>query len=218
MKVKLLTTLVLLSSLFSLNAQEEKMDSLSYSLGVLVAQNLKKQGFDELDTSSFMMAVNDVLLGKTLQVDIQKANGIIQQYMSEQQAAQFAKVKDAGEAFLTENAKRPEVNTTASGLQYEVLQQGDGPKPRPQDRVKVHYHGTLIDGTVFDSSVNRGQPATFGVTQVIQGWVEGLQLMSTGSKFKFYIPYNLAYGERGSPPKIQPYAALVFEVELLEIN
>lgn len=219
MKVKLLAMLVLLSSVFSLTAQDEvKMDSVSYSLGVLVAQNLKNQGFDELDPASFTMAVNDVLSGKTPQVDAQRANGIIQKYMADKQAAQFADVKGAGEAFLAENAKRPEVFTTDSGLQYEVLQQGDGPKPSSRDKVTVHYHGTLIDGTIFDSSVDRGQPATFGVTQVIQGWVEGLQLMPTGSKFKFYIPYDLAYGERGSPPKIEPFSALIFEVELLGIN
>lgn len=218
MKVKLLAWLVFVTSVFSLTAQDEvKMDSVSYSLGILVAQNLKNQGFDELDPSSFTMAVNDVLSG-TPKLDPERANGVIQKYMSDKQAAQYADVKGAGEAFLAENAKRPEVFTTDSGLQYEVIMQGDGPKPTTRDKVTVHYHGTLIDGTIFDSSVDRGQPATFGVTQVIQGWVEGLQLMPTGSKFKFYIPYDLAYGERGSPPKIQPFSALIFEVELLKIN
>lgn len=219
MKAKFLTTLLALSGLFSLHAQEETtMDSVSYSLGILMAQNLKQQGFEELDANSMAMAINDVLAGQELRVTPEQANGIIQAYMTEKQASQFGDVKAAGEAFLAENAQRDEVNVTESGLQYEVLQAGDGPKPTTSNRVKVHYHGTLIDGTVFDSSVERGQPASFGVTQVIQGWVEGLQLMPLGSKYKFYIPYELAYGERGAGPKIPPFSALVFEVELLEIN
>jgi FKBP-type peptidyl-prolyl cis-trans isomerase FklB len=219
MKAKFLTFIVAVSGLFSLHAQEEtSMDSVSYSLGVLMAQNLKQQGFDELDAGSMAAAINDVLSGAELKVTPDQANGIIQQYMTDKQAAEFADVKAAGEDFLAGNAQRPEVTVTESGLQYEVLQPGAGVKPTSSNRVTVHYHGTLVDGTVFDSSVERGQPATFGVTQVIQGWVEGLQLMPLGAKYRFYIPYDLAYGERGAGPKIPPFSALVFEVELLEIN
>ena len=124
----------------------------------------------------------------------------------------------AGKAFLADNAKRPEVTVLPSGLQYEVLTAGTGAKPNASQKVTVHYEGTLIDGTVFDSSYKRGNPATFGVTQVIQGWVEGLQLMETGAKWKLYIPYDLAYGERGSPPQIKPFSALIFTVELISIQ
>ena len=204
----LFIVLVLLS--FNLKAQST-MDSLSYSVGVVLGKSLKQQGIDQVDAVSLARAIEDYLGGKDLAIDERSASQNVNKYLREKQAG-------AGEAFLSENAKREGVTTTASGLQYEVLKEGDGPKPKSNQKVTVHYHGTLIDGTVFDSSVERGRPASFGVTQVIQGWVEGLQLMSKGSKYKFYIPYNLAYGERGAPPKIQPYAALVFEVELLDIN
>ena len=137
--------------------------------------------------------------------------------LEEEAKAQFAQVREAGEKFLAENAKRSNVVTLPSGLQYEIITEAIGQKPTASDKVKVHYHGTLIDGTVFDSSVRRGEPATFGVTQVIQGWVEALQLMPVGSKWKLYIPYNLAYGEQGAGQMIAPYSALIFEVELLEI-
>ena len=204
----LFIVLVLLS--FNLKAQST-MDSLSYSVGVVLGKSLKQQGIDQVDAVSLARAIEDYLGGKDLAIDERSAGQNVNKYLREKQAG-------AGEAFLAENGKREGVTTTASGLQYEVLKEGDGPKPKSNQKVTVHYHGTLIDGTVFDSSVERGRPASFGVTQVIQGWVEGLQLMSKGSKYKFYIPYNLAYGERGAPPKIQPYAALVFEVELLDIN
>lgn len=204
----LFIVLVFLS--FNLKAQST-MDSLSYSVGVVLGKSLKQQGIDQVDAVSLARAIEDYLGGKDLAIDEKSAGQNVNKYLREKQAG-------AGEAFLAENGKREGVTTTASGLQYEVLKEGDGPKPKSNQKVTVHYHGTLIDGTVFDSSVERGRPASFGVTQVIQGWVEGLQLMSKGSKYKFYIPYNLAYGERGAPPKIQPYAALIFEVELLDIN
>ena len=137
--------------------------------------------------------------------------------LEEEAKAQFAQVREEGEKFLAENAKRANVVTLPSGLQYEIITETIGQKPVATDKVKVHYHGTLIDGTVFDSSVRRGEPATFGVTQVIQGWVEALQLMPVGSKWKLYIPYNLAYGENGAGQMIAPYSTLIFEVELLEI-
>lgn len=191
--------------------------SISYNLGILVAQNLKQQGLRDINAEEMAAGVADALAG-TGEVDLMAANKMVQEFFSQKQAAQFAEVKTAGENFLVENAKRTEVSTTASGLQYEVLKPGSGVKPTTTNKVKVHYHGTTVDGEVFDSSVQRGQPASFGVTQVIQGWVEGLQLMPLGSKYKFFIPYNLAYGEQGAGDKIPPFSALIFEVELLGIE
>lgn len=205
--------ILLLSS--TVNAQQ--MDSLSYSLGVLLAENLKQQGFDKLDEASLTTAIKDVMSGKETQISVQEANGFVQQHMQKKQEAQFADAKQAGEKFLKENAQREEVNVLPSGLQYEVLEPGSGEKPSADSKVKVHYHGTLIDGTVFDSSVERGEPATFGVNQVISGWTEALQLMPEGAKWKLYIPSDLAYGARGAGQKIGPYSTLIFEVELLEI-
>lgn len=194
------------------------MDSLSYSLGVLMAQSLQKQGISSIDAQSYTKGVQDMIAGGTLDIDLNKANQIVQEYMQAQQAKEYEAVINQGKEFLSKNGQREEVTVLPSGLQYEVLKAGDGPKPGPSNRVTVHYHGTLLDGTVFDSSVDRGQPATFGVTQVIQGWVEGLQLMPQGSKWRLYIPYNLAYGERGAGGKIGPYSTLIFDVELLEIQ
>lgn len=195
-----------------------KMDSLSYSLGVLVAQNLKQQGFENLDATSLVKGVEDVMKGDSLKIDINTCSQTVQQYAQAQQAKKYEQNIAEGKQFLAENAKRPEVKTTSSGLQYEVLKEGNGPKPTANDQVTVHYTGKLIDGTVFDSSVERGEPATFGVTQVIPGWVEALQMMSVGSKWKLYIPADLAYGERGAGNVIGPYSTLIFEVELLKIN
>jgi FKBP-type peptidyl-prolyl cis-trans isomerase FklB len=194
------------------------MDTLSYSVGVLMAQNLKQQGLDKLDSEVVAQALNDVLNGQSLKVSVSEANNYVQRHMMAQRTQQYAPAIEEGRAFLAENAKRPGVTSLPSGLQYEVLAEGQGASPGPNDRVTVHYRGTLINGEVFDSSIDRGQPATFGVTQVIQGWVEALQLMKEGAKWKLFIPYQLAYGERGSGPKIGPYATLIFEVELLKIN
>ena len=199
------------------NAQTN-MDSLSYSLGILMAQSLQKQGVSEIDVASYSKGVQDMIAGAELDIDLSKANQIVQEYMQAQQAKQYEGVIQKGKDFLSKNGQREEVTVLPSGLQYEVLQAGEGVKPQPTDQVTVHYHGTLLDGTVFDSSVDRGQPATFGVTQVIQGWVEGLQLMPVGSKWRLFIPYNLAYGERGAGGKIGPYSTLIFDVELLEIK
>lgn len=195
-----------------------KMDSVSYSLGVLMAQNLKQQGFDAIDAASLTKGFEDVLKGNPLKVDPEQANEIVSDYMQSKQAKKFEATIAAGKKFLEENAKRTGVVELPSGLQYEVIKEGTGAKPTANDQVTVHYEGKLIDGTVFDSSVKRGQPATFGVTQVIQGWVEALQLMPEGAKWKLYIPYDLAYGERGAGQQIGPYATLIFEVELLKIN
>lgn len=205
-------------TLTSLTAQNSTapMDSISYSFGVLLAKNLKSQGLEQLDAAQLAQGLNDALKG-TAKVDFNAAAQLVQTHMEGLAKKQFEGAILEGEKFCKENAQRAGVVTTASGLQYEVLTAGTGPKPSATDRVTVHYTGTLLDGTVFDSSVSRGEPATFGVTQVIQGWVEALQLMPVGSKWKLVIPYNLAYGERGAGGDIGPYATLIFEVELLEI-
>lgn len=193
-----------------------KMDSVSYSFGVLIAQNLKSQGIEGLDAQSLAAGLNDALSNPN--VDPAKANKIVQQYMQEMEAKKFGGNIEEGNKFLEANAKRPGVVTLPSGLQYEIMKAGNGPVPKSTDRVKVHYTGTLINGQVFDSSVQRGEPAVFGVTQVIQGWVEALQLMPVGSKWKLAIPYSLAYGERGAGRDIGPFSTLIFEVELLGIE
>jgi|APTNR8051073442_1049403.scaffolds.fasta_scaffold05443_5 FKBP-type peptidyl-prolyl cis-trans isomerase FklB len=203
----------------SASAQElkNKQDSLSYCFGVLMAQNLKQQNIENIDPAIFSKAIDDVLKNGSLKIEAAQANKMGQEYMKAQAAKKHEKTMTEGKLFLENNAKRAGVTTLPSGLQYEVLKAGTGAKPAKTDKVSVHYHGTLLDGTIFDSSVDRGQPATFGVTQVIAGWVEALQLMPEGSKWKLFIPYNLAYGERGAGGKIGPYSTLVFEVELLSI-
>ena len=197
---------------------------LSYIVGENMAHQLKDDGL-ELDTDSIVLAINDVMAGNPSRLSDAEKRSTVEQVQKESQerqmavqAEQSAKNKAAGEAYLAENAKKEGVITTASGLQYKELVAGDGEKPSKSDRVKVHYKGTLIDGTVFDSSYDRGEPIVFPVTGVIAGWVEGLQLMSVGSKFELAIPSDLAYGERGSGPVIGADATLVFEVELLDIE
>ncbi|MEL6669005.1 MAG: FKBP-type peptidyl-prolyl cis-trans isomerase [Bacteroidota bacterium] len=210
----LLTTLVW----GSVSAQTETMDSVSYSLGLLMANNLKQQGLTEIDAEELARGFSDMLAGNG-QLDLRAANAKVQEHMSGLQRRAHEATIQEGTAFLAENAQRPEVQVTASGLQYEVLQEGDGGvKPTATSSVTVHYHGTLLDGTVFDSSVNRGETISFGLNQVIAGWTEGVQLMSIGDKFRFYIPYNLAYGEQGSRGSIPPFATLIFDVELLRIG
>lgn len=187
-------------------------------MGILVAQNLKQQGFTALEGASFAQGLEDVMQDNKLQINLEQANQIAQTYLAEHKSKAHAGTIESGQKFLADNSKKDGVTTLASGLQYEVITAGSGPKPKASDKVSVHYHGTLLDGKVFDSSVQRGQPAEFGVTQVIQGWVEALQLMPTGSKWKLYIPHNLAYGDRGAGADIKPFATLVFEVELLAIK
>lgn len=213
----LLLFAVLFSSLCAQNLTNN-MDSVSYSVGVLIASNLKKQGMESIDVPSISDAINDIFSGNTLKISPEQANTIFQQYMQKQSEKANADKIAGGKEFLANNAKRAEVTVLPSGLQYEIITAGTGEKPTPSNKVTVHYEGTLIDGAVFDSSYKRDQPATFGVTQVIQGWVEGLQLMQPGAKWKLYIPYDLAYGERGSPPQIAPFSALIFTIELISIQ
>lgn len=194
----------------------QQMDSTFYALGILMHENLTKQ-FGKLDIEELAKGLKAAQDG-TATMDAASANAAIQSFMMKRQEAEGAAARKAGEDFLAENAKRPEVTVTESGLQYEVLKEGTGASPVATDKVEVHYHGTLIDGTVFDSSVERGETIAFGLNQVISGWTEGVQLMKEGAKYRFYIPFNLAYGPRGSAPKIPPYAALIFEVELFEVK
>lgn len=196
------------------------MDKTSYAIGLSFGQHLAQSKIKGLDYQSFAKGVEAMCEGKQPEIDLHEAQELLNAYfakMQEETAAEFESIKKEGEEFLANNAKREGVTTMPSGLQYEVIISAIGQKPVATDKVKVHYHGTLIDGTVFDSSVRRGEPATFGVTQVIQGWVEALQLMPVGSKWKLFIPYNLAYGEQGAGNMIAPYSTLIFEVELLEI-
>ena len=193
------------------------MQKISYALGLSLGNNLKNNGIEKLDYQELAKGIQDVFEAKQLEMTEEEAQTVLNDFFQAQQTKMEQKAKEEGVLFLIENAKRAEVTTLPSGLQYEILTKGNGDTPKSTDNVKVHYHGTLINGTVFDSSVNRGEPATFGVTQVISGWVEALQLMSVGSKWKLYIPSNLAYGERGAGGSIPPHTTLIFEVELLDI-
>jgi FKBP-type peptidyl-prolyl cis-trans isomerase FklB len=194
------------------------MDKISYALGLSLGNNLMSSGFEKINVAELASGMEDVLNNNSLKMTMQEAQNVINQYFEEAQAKAFEKNISEGKAFLEENGKRKEVITLNSGLQYEIINEGTGETPKASNTVKVHYHGTLIDGTVFDSSVERKQPATFGVTQVISGWVEALQLMPVGSKWKLFIPSNLAYGAQGAGQHIGPHTTLIFEVELLGIE
>lgn len=202
----------------SVSSLNSEIDSVSYSLGVSVASNIKAQKMEDINAPAVAQAFNDVFKGNDLMIEEADANQALQIYFTNLSKKMNDANLEEGQAFLSENVQRSEVITTESGLQYEVLVLGDGPKPAATDFVKVHYHGTLLDGTVFDSSVDRGEPAEFPVNGVISGWVEALQLMSVGSKYKLFIPSGLAYGERGAGAQIGPNSTLIFEVELLEIK
>ncbi|MEJ6734758.1 MAG: FKBP-type peptidyl-prolyl cis-trans isomerase [Flavobacteriales bacterium] len=194
------------------------MEKVSYSLGVNVAKSVQAQGLESIDAPAIAKAFKDVFEGNDLDISEEEANLVLQDYFTKlNNKAQEANI-GTGMKFLEENAKKEGVVTTASGLQYTVITKGDGEQPKETDNVTVHYHGTLLDGTVFDSSVERGQPASFPVNGVIPGWVEALQLMNVGSKYKLFIPSNLAYGERGAGGAIGPNATLIFEVELISIG
>ncbi len=197
----------------------EDIKAVSYCIGMSVAGSLIHQDLNQLSPEHIAEALKDVFEGRSLQYSDEEANQIIQNYIQKIGEQKYIKNQEEGQAFLTENAKKEGVITTDSGLQYEVIVMGEGNKPASTDSVTVHYHGTLIDGTVFDSSVSRGTPATFGVHQVIKGWTEALQLMPEGSKFRLYIPQDLAYGANPHPGgAIQPYMALIFDVELISIG
>ena len=194
------------------------MDKVSYAIGLSMGQNLMGSGVTSLEYADLAAGIKDVLEKNQPQISYQEAQQVLGKFFSELEAKIAGEAKAAGEAFLAENAKREGVKVTESGLQYEVLEATIGQKPKATDKVRVHYEGTLIDGTVFDSSYKRGESITFGLNQVIKGWTEGLQLMSIGSKYKLYLPYQLAYGERGAGANIPPYAALIFTVEVLGIE
>ncbi|MCR5271085.1 MAG: FKBP-type peptidyl-prolyl cis-trans isomerase [Prevotella sp.] len=200
------------------------MDKVSYALGLGIGQQLAQMGANDLNVDDFAQSIKDVLAGNELKVSHREAQEIVQEYFAKKEeklnaerAEKGKAAKAEGEKYLTENAKKEGVITTESGLQYQVLKEGNGKKPSAKDSVKCHYEGFLIDGTVFDSSVQRGEPATFGLQQVIAGWTEGLQLMQEGAKYRFFIPYRLAYGEGGAGAMIPPFATLIFDVELLEV-
>ena len=193
------------------------MDKFSYAIGLGIGQNLLGMGAKDINVDDFAQAIKAVLEGKETAISHQEAREIVNKYFEELEAKMNAANIEQGKSFLEENKKRPGVVTLPSGLQYEVIKEGNGKKPAATDQVKCHYEGTLIDGTLFDSSIKRGEPAVFGVNQVIAGWVEGLQLMTEGSKWRLFIPSELAYGAQGAGELIPPHSTLIFEVELLEV-
>lgn len=194
------------------------MNKVSYALGMSVANNILASGVKNLNIEEFTKALKTVLENGKPELDINEAQQVLNTCFTSLQEEQFKAFKEEGEKFLQENAKKEGVITLASGLQYKVLASGNGASPKASDSVECHYEGRLIDGSVFDSSYQRGETATFGVTQVIAGWVEALQLMKEGDKWQLYIPYNLAYGERGAGQSIPPYSALIFDVELVKVK
>ncbi len=194
------------------------MDKISYALGMSMASNLMNSGIRELNIDSFVKAFTEIMNNTPPSMSPEEANQILQEYFNKQQNDMLDKNREAGKTFLSENSDKEGVKTLPSGLQYLVLAEGSGAKPKATDKVKCHYHGTLIDGTVFDSSIQRGQPAVFGVNQVIKGWVEALQLMKVGSNWRLFIPSELAYGEQGAGSSIEPNSTLIFDVELLSIE
>ncbi len=195
---------------------ENSTDSLSYALGVSIAQNLSQSGLNEVNYEVFLKGIQEHM-DSTGQMDVQAAEAFIRGEMQRMEEKKSEVNKKAGEDFLNANKSKPGIQTTASGLQYKINQEGTGAKPDANDKVTVHYHGTTIDGKVFDSSVERGQPATFGLNQVIPGWTEGLQLLKEGGKATLYIPQELAYGARSTGP-IEGYSTLIFEVELIKVE
>ena len=193
------------------------MEKVSYSLGLSLGSNLLSSGITSINYAKLAKGIEDVMEQNQTEISLEEAQTIINSFFESLQSKMSEKGISEGKAFLEANATRTEVVTLASGLQYEIITEGIGATPTASDSVKVHYHGTTIDGNIFDSSVQRGEPATFGVTQVISGWVEALQLMPVGSKWKLYIPSDLAYGAQGAGQAIAPHSTLIFEVELLAI-
>ena len=212
-----------LALLFTSNAAHSqilstKIDSVSYALGAMIVKSMKQQGITEVNTDFVAMAIQDALEGKQVLLYPDEAQLCLTNYVNQLKNAEKSKNIKEAEMFLAENAKREGVTVLPSGLQYEVLKNGDGLSPGPTNKVRTHYHGTLIDGTVFDSSVERNEPISFPVNGVIKGWQEALQLMKVGDKWRLYVPSDLAYGSRGAGGVIGPDAALIFEVELLAIE
>lgn len=200
------------------------MDKVSYALGLGIGRQLCDMGAKSLNIDDFAQAIKDVIAGKTPQIGEREAQVIVQDFFANQEKQQRAKAaekfkenKANGEKYLADNAKKEGVRVLPSGLQYMVLKEGKGKSPVATDQVKCHYEGMLVDGTLFDSSIQRGQPATFPLNGVIAGWTEGLQLMQEGAKYRFFIPYHLGYGERGAGQSIPPFSALIFDVELIEV-
>ena len=193
------------------------MDKVSYALGIGIGRQLADMGANDIVTEDFAAAMKDVLTGAELKIDEAEAQALVQEYLQKKGEEKVKAVKAEGENFLAENAKKEGVVTLPSGLQYQVLKEGNGKSPKATDQVKCHYEGTLNNGKIFDSSYRRNEPATFPLNGVIAGWTEGLQLMKEGAKYRFFIPFNLAYGTRGAGQDIPPYAALIFDVELIEV-
>ena len=198
---------------------DSDLEKVSYAVGMSIGESLKAQNLEDIDTKKLSLAMDTIFKNQDPIFTPEEANSIIQAYLDTKKYAAYGSLKLEGEKFLENNKSNKDIQTTESGLQYEIIKSGNGKRPSKVDSVSVHYHGTLIDGTVFDSSVERGTPASFGVHQVIPGWTEALQLMDIGSKYRLFIPQELAYGANPHPGgPIQPFSALIFEVELLEIN
>lgn len=193
------------------------MDKFGYGLGMGIGQNLLSMGVKELNIDDFVKGIKDVLAGEKTALTHAEAQQVVSEHFRKLSEEAYAKVKEEGEAFLAANKAKEGVVTLSSGLQYQVITEGTGKKPSATDRVQCHYEGTLIDGTVFDSSIRRGEPAVFGVNQVIRGWVEALQLMQEGAKWRLFIPQDMAYGANGAGEMIPPYSALIFDVELIKV-
>jgi len=193
------------------------MDKFSYAIGLGIGQNLLSMGAQNINVQDFAQAITDVLNNKETAISHSEARDIVNKYFEELEGKMNAANIENGKQFLDENSKKQNIVTLPSGLQYEVLKEGNGKKPKATDKVRCDYEGTLIDGTLFDSSIQRGQPAVFGVNQVIPGWVEALQLMAEGSKWRLYIPAELGYGSQGAGEMIPPHSTLIFDVELIEV-
>ena len=193
------------------------MDKLSYAWGMALGQQLRAMGVEKIEKADFDEAVDAAFNGKETKLTAEEANKLIQEYLQELTAKKAAEIRAVGEKFLAENSKKEGVKVTASGLQYIVDKEGEGAQPTAEDEVTVHYTGKLLDGTVFDSSVSRGEPATFPLNRVIPGWTEGVQLMKEGGKYTFFIPSDLAYGPQGVPNAIPPHSTLIFDVELIKV-
>ena len=193
------------------------MDKFSYGLGMGIGQNLLSMGVKDMNIEDFIKGISDVLSGNKTELTHSEAQKVVNEHFQKLAEEAYAVNRNAGEKFLAENAKKESITTLPSGMQYEVIKEGNGKKPSATDHVQCHYEGTLIDGTIFDRSIKRGEPAVFGVNQVIKGWVEALQLMQEGAKWRLYIPYDMAYGEHGAGEMIPPYSALIFDVELIKV-